>query len=195
MSSTAAHRVTLSLVCAAIAATTAACTTAPNQPAPATNASVNATAAATASAAPKTESLPKVLGPTGLGTLKLGMSPDDAYATGLITKPSGGTGCDLMAGLVGSASTQGVRFTSDGRLSAISAYGDIATPEGVRLGTTVDKLTAAYPAYRAIDEGQEADDRGYADVPGHSDLHYRVETHGGVVVSLTLQSKAHGCYE
>jgi hypothetical protein len=191
MFSTAAHRVTLGLVCAALAATTAACATAPNQPAPAANASANATA----SAAPKTESLPNVLGPTGLGALKLGMSPDDAYATGLITKPSGGTGCDLKAGLVGSAATEGVWFTSDSRLSAIPAYGDIATPEGVHLGSTVDKLTAAYPAYKAIDEGKEADDRGYTDVPGHSDLQYRVETRGGVVVSLTLQSKAHGCYE
>jgi hypothetical protein len=187
MFSTAFHRVTLGLVCAALAATTAACATAPNQPTPAAD--------ATASAVPKTESLPEVLGPTGLGALKLGMSPDDAYATGLITKPSGGTGCDLKAGLVGSAATEGVWFTSDNRLSAIPAYGDIATPEGVHLGSTVDKLRAAYPAYMAIDEGQEADDRGYTDVPGHSNLQYRVETRGGVVVSLTLQSKAHGCYE
>jgi hypothetical protein len=188
MFSTAARRVTLGLVGVAIVATTAACTTAPNQAAPAATASAS-------EAAPKTESLPEVLGPTGLGALKLGMSPDDAYATGLITKPSGGTGCDLKAGLVGSAATEGVWFTSDSRLSAIPAYGDIATPEGVHLGSTVDKLTAAYPAYTAIDEGKEADDRGYTDVPGHSDLQYRVETRGGVVVSLTLQSKAHGCYE
>lgn len=195
MFSTAAHRVSLGLVCAAIAAATAACATAPNQPAPAANSPADASASATFSPAPKTESLPKVLGPTGLGALQLGMSPDDAYATGLITKPSGGTGCDLKAGLVGSAATEGIRFTNDDRLSAISAYGDIATPEGVRLGSTVDKLMAAYPAYKPIDEGQEADDRGYADVASHSDLQYRVETRGGVVVSLTLQSKAHGCYE
>lgn len=205
MFSSTIRRFGLGLVCAAIAVTAAACkqdaSAPPNQPAaaPVVNASADDKPHPSTSAAPESTTSvkpmpePKVLGPTGLGALKLGMTADQAYATGVVAKPIGSKGCDLRAVL---ATGKGVvRFDESDRVSAIPAMGDTATPEGIRLGSTVKQLMAAYPGYRAVDRNMEADDRGYTDVPGNEHAHYRVEARHGVVISLTLEAEKHGCYE
>lgn len=139
------------------------------------------------------------LGPAGYGELKLGMTPEQAQATGLISEPAGsaGTACGRYAYLKGAASngTEGRLFFSKRLgLAAIYGYAGISTPEGVGVGASYGQLHAAYPEWKPVDGG-EHDGRGLVAVPGNPAAVYRIEVYGGRVVQVAVQAKDQDCYE
>jgi hypothetical protein len=149
-----------------------------------------------------------VLGPSGLGALKLGMNSDAAQATGLITGWKGvdphvveTPGCGLRSHLkdargVGVGNDGIVLAGSDNGVQVIDAYPGIHTPEGLRIGSTEAELFRTYPNWKnAADENPRADGRGLVAVPGNSAARYRIVKSKGKVVELTLQLRNQVCYE
>lgn len=171
-----------------------ACTAAPN-PAPSPSKQSSAPA--------------PTLGDSGYGALQLGMTKAEATATGLTTGISGTDGsCGAasdgrLAGAPAAASestyVRGPLFFSSntGKLVAIYAYGPVATPKGIKVGSTVAELKAAYPTWSAEpdDAGNASDSgRGYVELPGGK-ASYRIVVDSGSVVELSLDSEAQDCYE
>jgi hypothetical protein len=144
-----------------------------------------------------------VLGPTGLGALKLGMTSKKATATGLIVAWNGtpGAGCGLRSHLeaahgVGDGNDGTVLYSGDTGVEVIDAYPGISTPEGIHLGSTKAQMLKAYPDWvNAETANPHADGRGGAGVPGNADATYRIVTENGKVVELTLQYTNQNCYE
>lgn len=145
-----------------------------------------------------------VLGPTGLGKLKIGMSPKAATATGEIDAPVPQSGCG--AAVLTSANSDDVRviYSAERGLVAIPAYGRIATPEGIRLGSTVAQVKAAYSDFvlRRIGEDDPVDigNRGsgfaYAGQnDGYANVHYRFRFKNGKLTELGLEHDRQNCYE
>lgn len=91
------------------------------------------------------ESVDPVLSPEGLGDLRIGMSAEEASATGLIGEI--GPGCELAgpgnegADLVGA---DGFVTFQDGELVAIDVREGAETAEGIRVGDSLDDLRTAY---------------------------------------------------
>ncbi|WP_127506493.1 hypothetical protein [Actinoplanes solisilvae] len=164
-------------------------TTAP--PAPPTSTSPSASTSTSvrpsksASSSPKTT--PTVLGPSGFGALKLGMTRKQAEATGMITgyETENFTGNCGVAKLRPGGAT--VYFTPGMGLSSIGAYGRVRTPKGIKLGSTVTALKKAYPTWEdAIGDGQTG--YGWAD-------HYRFDVRDGKVTSFSLTAEGQRCIE
>lgn len=136
------------------------------------------------------------LGPAGYGALKLGMTRQQAQASGLVagySTNSPNPSCP-QARLSGAPTGQGVVwFSPSHNVVAIGAYGSVATPQGVRLGMTGANMRRIYPDWTAL--GTNANGRGYAKVPGNAAAEYRIEVTNGTVTSLTLQASNEPCYE
>lgn len=84
-----------------------------------------------------------VLGPDGFGSLKIGMTPEQARAAdaSLALVNSGvGAGCKSAT----SNGAESVLFNPDGGLSLIVPRGTPATPEGLRAGDTVERAYELY---------------------------------------------------
>ena len=138
---------------------------------------------------------PLVLGPNGLGPLLLGMSLGEAKATGLvdhIDAPSQGCSNGLLTGEHTRQEEAALFVSARLGVAAIYAYGDIATPEGIKLGSTYDQVHAAYPGWRGI-EGKQG--HGLVAVPSNSNAKYRIDISGGHVVELDIQLTDQDCYE
>ena len=136
------------------------------------------------------------LGPLGLGPLKLGMSPKEAKATGLIGHMDPATpGCTTGQLKGASGSQGGLYFSSDVGLAAIYAYGKLATPEGIKLGSTYAQVHKAYPKWSGIIDGTAG--RGLVAAPGNPGASYRIDVSDttGKVQSLALQALDQDCYE
>ena len=136
------------------------------------------------------------LGPLGLGPLKLGMSPKEAKATGLIGHMDAATPGCTTGQLKGASGNQGgLYFSSDVGLAAIYAYGKLATPEGIKLGSTYAQVHKAYPKWSGILDGTAG--RGLAAAPGNPGAGYRIDVSDttGKVQSLALQALDQDCYE
>jgi hypothetical protein len=159
------------------------------------------------SGTPKTDA-PKntvlVLGPTSLGKLKIGMLPKAATATGEIDAPVPAQGCGSAALKSANSDDVKVTYSADRGLVAIPAYGRIATPEGIRIGSSVAQLKAAYPdlVRRITEEGQPAEiaDRESGDAfAGKGDeykgVHYRFRFLNGKLTELELEHDNQNCYE
>ncbi|MFF5230660.1 hypothetical protein [Dactylosporangium sp. NPDC000521] len=187
-----------------------ACTPSPERksgdaaPAGATTASP-ATSAATASptatsAAPLTPAATKtsttttlVLGPQGYGALRLGMTREQAVATGLLT-PFDDSGCP-QAFINGRPTGQGRVYLSPERgISAIEAWPTLSTAEGLRAGMSVTEARSLYPNWTIVD-GTLTQGRHFAKVPGNDKAVFRIGTSGDKVGSVTLQLADQNCYE
>ena len=138
-----------------------------------------------------------VLGPDGLGALKIGQSTTQAYATGDISKPIGPAACVVYARLAGSGSFVGtedptglVVFGKHG-IAAIYAYGTMATPQGIRLGSTAAEVRRAYP------NGVLNTDTDRMNVAANAagTTEYRIVVQNDKVVELAIQARPNGCYE
>ena len=127
-----------------------------------------------------------VLGPNGLGPLLLGMSLDDAKGTGLvdhIDAPSQGCADGLLEGEHTRQEEVALFVSAQFGVAAIYAYGDIATPEGINLGSTYEQVLAAYPAWQGVD-GEQG--HGLVVVPSNSNAKYRIDI--SAVTSLSSTS-------
>jgi hypothetical protein len=169
--------------------------------------SATPTPSASPTAAPSPPGRPVArMGPTGYGRLKLGMTKAQARKTGLTTGVSGqqgacgGQGDGYLTGspLMDGDAIAGRLFFSPrtGRLAAIYAFPGMSTPEGIRLGSTYERVHAAYPTWTPLGGlGDGTEGRGHGDVSGNPDAHYRISIQDGRVTQLSLDSKRDGCYE
>ncbi|MGC4773209.1 hypothetical protein ACLQ25_30080 [Micromonospora sp. DT44] len=136
-----------------------------------------------------------VLGPNGIGSLKLGMTRQQATGTGLLRAFASDTGGCTPAYLRAAPSEEGtVLLSSTLGIATIDAYAGIKTPEGARIGMSSAEMLRIYPAWTAAD-GDATNGRGFAKTPGNSKAVYRIETIKGKVVQLTLQYANQDCYE
>jgi hypothetical protein len=177
-----------------------ACTT--SAPAPTAAPPTSASPSVSTSIATPSSPAAATLGPLGYGALKLGATKAEAIASGLTegTKGTKGACGGASDGYVKGAprpsdeSVVGMLFFSEntGKLIAIYAAGDIATPEGIKLGSTVADLKTAFGTWEAED-GVEG--RGTEKVAGNAKAYYRIVVDGGKVVELSLDSINQDCYE
>jgi hypothetical protein len=141
-----------------------------------------------AGSTPKTERPKIVLGPFGLGALKLGMTAEQARASGMVVtdketvKP--GVVCGETFRVRGVAYPDGgVMYATHLGVAGIPAYGSVATPEKIKIGSTVAAVRKAYPDWR---------DGGFADAPGNSTAAYRIEIRDQKVTDIELLLKSQG---
>jgi hypothetical protein len=132
------------------------------------------------------------LGPLGYGALRLGMTKEQALATGLLNPFAASEGC-AGASIKGGGGEALLSPTLG--IAAIQAGAQVATPEGVRIGTSLSVLRRTYPDWKSATGDREEDTRGYAAVSGNSKAYYRIETRNSKVMSVTLQLAAQNCYE
>jgi hypothetical protein len=172
-------------------------------PAPATTAPPSsAVPAPTPTAAVEAEPAAPVLGPDGLGSLRLGMTRDQAEATGLVepfrNEPSS-TQCLWSSALTGAPAGEGTVLHSETLgVATIDAYPGVQTPEGITFGSSLAAVESAYPGLVLHDPGFDQNSRtgrGYAPVPGNSGAVYRIVFDDATVVALTLQYGRQDCYE
>lgn len=93
------------------------------------------------------------LGPDGFIELRMGMTRQEALATGRIRVGESANGCTgFYLAMYGDGSGLGPHgyFSEDG-LAIVHAQGGMHTPEGVVLGTSMDELQRTYPALRRSD--------------------------------------------
>ena len=138
-----------------------------------------------------------VLGPTGLGKLQIGMTTTEAEATGMVEAGEGEGDCGswyLKPAVNGDAT---VGWTSRG-VSSIPAYDRIATPEGIRIGSTLDQAERAYDDLSGV--AADKDGGSWGDGPalagqqdGHANVHYRFLFVNGAVVKLILEHDQPQC--
>jgi hypothetical protein len=148
------------------------------------------------------------LGPDGFGGLRLGMTKAQARATGLVTGLSaddagacGGPGDGHLVGAdpSGDHTLHGRLFFSSrsNRLVAMYAFPGVTTVEGLALGDTYDQVRAAYPDWESMSGlgENQTNGRGWADVPGNPEAHFRISIADGVVLQLSLDLDRQDCYE
>jgi hypothetical protein len=139
----------------------------------------------------------RVLGPTGLGRLQIGMTTQTAEATGLVEAGEGDRDCgswylkpDVKGDAVAGWSSRGV--------VSIAAYDRIATPEGIRIGSTLDQVETAYDDLTGV--AAEKDGGSWGDGPAlagqedeYTGVHYRFLFVNGAVVKLKLEHDQPAC--
>ncbi|MEV6596962.1 hypothetical protein AB0M36_08885 [Actinoplanes sp. NPDC051346] len=134
-----------------------------------------------------------VLGPTGLGALKLRMTAKQAQATGMIrlfAKPSdGGCGSSLLKGSTSDPSNQiDVYHSANFGVVMIAAYGKIRTPEGIGLGSSEAEVKRTYPDWKDSLHGEAA-------APRNSQAYYIILMDDkGFVSSLSIADKNQDCF-
>jgi hypothetical protein len=89
----------------------------------------------------------KTLGSTGYGKLKLGMSVAQAKATGQLGALKRSDVCDGydLAGYPTAANSVGLYFSKQYGLVYIGAQSTMSTPEGIKLGTTINHVQSIFP--------------------------------------------------
>jgi hypothetical protein len=167
----------------------------PSQPAtttPTTGGTVNAPPA------------PTVLGPTGFGALKLGMTEQQAEATGTI-KPFKTVQlsdvCTKSSNLDGAPSGQGtVLLNKNLGVAIIAAYPGVRTHEGLKIGDSLATAQRIYPnadvPWSALGQPNRAINHALVQVPGNSKAYYRIGiSDAGKVDGIALQLMDQGCHE
>jgi len=157
-----------------------------------------ASSTAPAAGGPSTTAAP-VLGPNGLGPLKLGMTRAKASATGLITKWTrfeASSPC-YLAHLKGYPADSSFVYYSPSRgLLNITAPKGIRTAQGIEVGSSTSDMLRAYPDWTNVEtESPTTEGRGWAGVSGNSDAVFEISTGNGKVDQIILQWRDHDCYE
>ncbi|WP_299955037.1 hypothetical protein [uncultured Modestobacter sp.] len=136
-----------------------------------------------------------VLGPEGLGSLRLGMSREQAETTGLVEPfrdEYPGETCSWRAALAGAPAGEALVLHSENLgVATIDAYPGVRTPEGVGIGSSLAAVQDAYPSFQLHGEFG----RGQVGVPGSDRAVYRIAFVDGAVAELTLQYFDQDCYE
>jgi hypothetical protein len=136
-----------------------------------------------------------VLGPDGFGTVKLGMTPAQAQATHLVSKPTTEVGQTCQTGRLLAAPSGGspsLFFSPTLGLAAIYAYPGITTPAGIKIGSTLAQLQLAYPTWQGL---QGTEGPGYVVADGGLASQYRIAVSNGRVIEIAVQFDAQDCYE
>jgi len=137
-----------------------------------------------------------VLGPDGLGALKLGMNRQQAMATGEVGEVSPTENqCDSYK-LVGAPAT-----VTDGYLShslgiaLIVPPANVRTPEGIGIGSSIADVMRAYPGtVYNISTRQNLGPRVL--VPGNPNAYYRFPDGGtGKVTRISIELKNQDCFD
>jgi hypothetical protein len=136
-----------------------------------------------------------VLGSSGFGALKLGMTSAQAQATHLVGSASLAPGQTCPTGRLLAAPSGGAPslfYSPSLGLVAIYAYPGITTPAGIKIGSTLALLQQTYPTWRGLqgDEGV-----GYVAAPGSTTSEYRIAVSNGHVIELAIQLNNEDCYE
>ncbi|MFE9204039.1 hypothetical protein [Micromonospora sp. NPDC007230] len=168
------------------------------EPAPSPSAGSSPTATPSNSVAPSDRPT-LVLGPDGLGALKLGMSKKEAVATGMISNfgnldQQAFPACPARAEVTGDGAV--VLWSTRLGVATIEAPTGVKTAEGIGVGSSRASVRQAYPSWRGIDGTPPHDEgRGLVPVPGNPDARYRIVVQNGKVQSITLQFARQDCYE
>ncbi|KOG66330.1 hypothetical protein [Streptomyces varsoviensis] len=96
-----------------------------------------------------------VLGTNGYKSLHLGQSEQAAERTGLLVDKKGGGGCAVyrLRPAEGKPNPGGGVFIESRKgVAMITGTDRIHTPEGVTMGTALDRVKAAYPRLKKIDD-------------------------------------------
>ncbi|MEV0281758.1 hypothetical protein AB0I22_35965 [Streptomyces sp. NPDC050610] len=96
-----------------------------------------------------------VLGPNGYKSLHLGQSEHEAEQTGLLVDKQSGGGCAIyhLRPAEGKPNPGGGVFIESRKgVAMITGTHLIRTPEGVTMGTGLDRVKAAYPRLKKIDD-------------------------------------------
>jgi hypothetical protein len=189
----------LAATAAALAVLTA-CGTTPKTPAtPAPTVPAPPASTETSTAPSTVAAAPLVLGPAGLGALTLGMTRQQAEATGLVNpfRHADATNCQWSTTFVGApatTTTAGTVLASEASgVAAIFAYGPVGTPERIKLGSTHADVSNAYPS--ASLKGSAAHGNVVAEVPGNNAASYRFELQDGTVSEVALVLNTQSCEE
>lgn len=138
-----------------------------------------------------------VLGPTGLGWLQIGMTTQAAEATGMVVAGEGDSDCGSWYLKPDTKGESVVGWSSRGVVS-IAAYAGIATPEGIRIGSTLDQVEKAYHDLTGV--AADKDGGSWGDGPalagqedGYGGVHYRFLFVDGAAVKLKLEHDQPSC--
>ncbi|GGS17697.1 hypothetical protein [Actinokineospora fastidiosa] len=139
----------------------------------------------------------RVLGPDGLGALKLGMTYEQAMATGALVQDDppveGCGGYNLRSHPKENGFSVGI--TPELGVAAIFLTPQVRTPEGIRLGSPVEDFFTAYPAAEAQRDSYREHYQIVIPVPGNDRaIYHLVGTADGKVGSLALALRDHGCF-
>ncbi|MEU4626663.1 hypothetical protein AB0G04_42610 [Actinoplanes sp. NPDC023801] len=138
-----------------------------------------------------------VLGPNGLGALKLGMTRRQAEKTKLVKKRAVEVRNNVCNAdyRIRTAKTDAPVFLSRKLgIASITAYPGVATPQGIKLGSPAKAVKKAYPGWRSVtDTGLKG--RGLVKVPGNRKAYYNITISRGKVTSLQLELRNQNCYE
>ncbi len=154
---------------------------------------VSGATAATAQADP-------TLGPYGYGAIKLGMTVKQAKATGLFKKfVRDSQGC--LEGYLKKFPTRkgpygleyDVYFSSDKKVGSISARKGMTTPEGIKIGSTLRQLKAAYPRMKQHIGNHPYDSYYSINVPANKKAEYTFGVNNGKVAVYSLNRNRWGC--
>jgi hypothetical protein len=139
----------------------------------------------------------RMLGPTGVGKLELGMSRDEADDTQLVDwdeDKQTDDDCSPEYRLTYGGPESVVWLSKDLGIASIAAYPGLATPQGIKLGSSLTQVQAAYPDWRSF-TGPQPEGRGHANVPGNSKAVYSITVDDDEVTSLQLELRDQNCYE
>ncbi|MGR6919685.1 hypothetical protein ACU635_36100 [[Actinomadura] parvosata] len=132
------------------------------------------------------------LGPYGYGAVKLGMTAKQAKATGgVVSKLPGGGGCsgwDLKE-FPTPKDQIGVYISPRVGVAAIFAAKGMKTPEGIKIGSTLQRLKTAYPKIKK-------DFHGYyvITVPGNKKAYYTFGVTRDKITEYGIALKKQDCF-
>jgi hypothetical protein len=132
------------------------------------------------------------IGPASFLALRLGMTYDEAAATGMVGAgdPVPATGCATYPLLVDGESAGGVQISAASGVEVLYPVVPLHTPEGASNGWSLAQAKAVYPE---IDEAAVADSGlAFPAVPGNPGAVYRLEFLDELV-GIGLQSSAQPC--
>jgi hypothetical protein len=86
-----------------------------------------------------------VIGPEGVGKLLLGMSEEQATATGQVRLSSDWTSKDKSTCMITTVNDMSYHFSRHYGLAVITVPDRFRTPEGVRAGASLTEVAVAYP--------------------------------------------------
>jgi hypothetical protein len=132
----------------------------------------------------------EVVGPTGLRSLTLGQTLEEAQASGLVGNKTDTNSSCAVYDLISDDRIAGVVYFTT-TLQAIFAN-PVQTPEGVGAGWTVEQVKTVYP--ELDEETVAATNYGQVSVPGNPSADYRLRFADGKVIQVYLELAGQTCF-